>query len=213
MFSVKFWEKADWTLVLPFIIFSCAFILHYHLVINFFEEVYHNHPDQIKDEIINIEKEIFFVNLTGNGLLLILTIIGSIISLNIGFIFFDFKFKFKELCYVVIKSSVVLVSIYLLLPIILIFQTNIYSFEDLYKIETNLSMAVFLSEFAPAWLRNQLEFISISQLFYVIVLVLGIKQIMDWNSKKATINVLQIYGTGFLIWNLFVLIMDVNFHQ
>lgn len=208
-----FWTKTDWTLLLPFIIFATAFAIHYYMVINFYENLYQYHSQEIRDEIINTEKQVFNVNLIGNSLLLIFVIIGTILSLNIGFLFFNYQFKFKEICTVVLKSSIIIALVYLALPIIMFFSTSIYTFNELYNIETSFTLSQFLSDFPPIWLRNLLESFSITQLIYVLLLSVGIKYVMNWNLKKSVLNVIKIYGVGFLLWHSFALIMDVNFHQ
>lgn len=183
------------------------------MVINFYENLYQYHDENVKAEIINAEKQVYNVNLIGNSLLFIFVIIGTILSLNIGFLFFNYQFKFKGICTVVLKSSIVIALIYLILPIIISFETNIYSFEELYKIEFRYTLSRYLKDFSPIWLRNLLESFSITQVIYISLLTIGIKYVMNWNYKKSVLNVIKIYGVGFLIWHGFALIMDVNFHQ
>ncbi|MGZ0015433.1 hypothetical protein [Yeosuana sp. AK3] len=64
-----FWTKVDWTLSLPFLVFAIAFIVHYYMVINFYENLYQYHSQEIREKIINDEKQIFNLNLLGNSLL------------------------------------------------------------------------------------------------------------------------------------------------
>lgn len=213
MSNKAFWTRADWTLLLPFIIFVIAFVIHYFMVINFYENLYQYHSQDVRNEIINVEKQVFNVNLIGNSLLFIFVIIGTILSLNIGFLFFNYQFKFKDICIVVLKSSIIIAIIYLILPIIMVLETNVYSFEELYKIEFRYTLSKYLTDFSPIWLRNLLESFSIIQVLYVLLLTIGIKYVMNWNYKKSVLNVIRIYGVGFLLWHGFALIMDVNFHQ
>lgn len=213
MNNKTFWTKADWTLLLPFVMFVTAFVIHYYMVINFYENLYQYHSQEIRNEIINAEKQVYNVNLVGNSLLFLFVVIGTILSLNIGFLFFNYQFKFKEICIVVLKSSVVIALIYLILPIIMAIETNVYSFEELYKIEFRYTLSTFLTDFSPIWLINLLESFSITQVVYILLLTIGIKYVMNWNYKKSVLNVIKIYGVGFLIWHGFALIMDVNFHQ
>ena len=208
-----FWTRIDWTLLLPFIIFVVAFVIHYYMVINFYENLYQYHSQEVRNKIINAEKEVFRINLIGNSLLFIFVIIGTILSFNIGFLFFNYQFKFKEISTVVLKSAIIISLVYLVLPIIMFFSTSIYTFNELYNIETSFTLSQFLSDFSPVWLRNLLESFSITQVVYVALLIVGIKKIMNWDYKKSAINVIKIYGAGFLLWHSFALIMDVNFHQ
>jgi len=213
MNNKTFWTKADWTLLLPFVIFVAAFVIHYFMVINFYENLYQYHDENVRTEIINAEKQVYNVNLIGNSLLFLFVIIGSILSLNIGFLFFNYQFKFKEICTIVLKSSIIIALIYLILPIIMAVETNVYSFEELYKIEFRFTLSRYLTDFSPIWLRNLLESFSIAQIVYILLLTIGIKYSMNWNYKKSVLNVIKIYGVGFLLWHGFALIMDVNFHQ
>lgn len=208
-----FWTKADWTILLPFIIFATAFAIHYYMIVNFYESLYQHHSEEVRNNVINSEKQVFNASLIGNTLLFLLVIIGTILSLNIGFLFFNYRFKFREICTVVLKSSVIIALIYLILPLIMFFQTEVYSFERLYKIETSYTLARYLEDFSPVWLINLLESFSITQVVYILLLTIGIKYIMKWNYKKSAMNVVKIYGLGFCLWHSFALIMDVNFHQ
>jgi hypothetical protein len=208
-----FWTKSDWTLTLPFLVFVASFTFHYYLVINFIENLYQYSTQEVRDKMINDEKLIFNINLIGNSLLFLFIIIGTILTLNIGFIFFGYEFKFKEVCTVVIKSSIIIAMVYFILPILMYFETEIYTFESLYKIEVKYTLAKNLPDFSPIWLSNLLESFSICQIVYVALLIVGIKNVMKWNYKKSILNIIKIYGIGFLIWHSFALIMDVNFHQ
>lgn len=213
MNNKTFWRKADWTLLLPFVIFVAAFVIHYYMVINFYENLYQYHDENVRAEIINDEKQVYNMNLIGNSILFAFVIIGTILSLNIGFLLFNYEFKFKDICVVVLKSSIIIALIYLLLPIIMAVETDIYSFEELYKIEFRYTLSRYLTDFSPIWLRNFLESFSITQVVYISLLTIGIKYIFNWNYKKSVLNVIKIYGVGFLLWHCFALIMDVNFHQ
>ena len=180
-----FWTKADWTLLLPFAIFVTAFVIHYYMVIHFYENLYQYHDENVRNEIINAEKQVYNVNLVGNSLLFLFVVISTILSLNIGFLFFNYQFKFKEICTVVLKSSIIIALIYLILPIVMLIETNVYSFEELYKIEFRYTLSRYLTDFSPIWTRNFLESFSIIQIVYISLLTIGIKYVMNWNYKKS----------------------------
>ena len=87
------------------------------------------------------------------------------------------------------------------------------SLEELYKVEFRYTLSRYLPDFSPIWSRNLLESFSITQVIYISLLSIGIKNVMNWNYKKSVLMVLKIYGVGFLIWHSFAVIMDLNFHQ
>lgn len=211
--SKKFWIKEDWMVLLPLLIFVIAFNIHYFMVMGYHENLFEYHEYAVKEGIFQVQKEVFKINLIGNGILLIFIIIATSLTLNIGFIFLGYKLKFKEICIMVLKASTVVSLVYLALPIIMFFKTEIYTFDYLYNLEFEYTLARFLPDFSPVWLRNLLESFSICQIFYISILALGVKSLMNWNIEKSLLTVLKVYGFGFLIWHSFALIMDVNFHQ
>lgn len=111
-----------------------------------------------------------------------------------------------------LKSSIILTLIYLIIVVIFYFE-KLHTFNDLYNIETKFTLARFITDFDSTALKNMLEMFSLTQMVYLLFLSLGVKYLMNWDYKKAFLEVSKIYGTGFLIWLCFALIMDINYYQ
>jgi len=185
-------------LFLPIIVFVIAFLLHYIMVIKIQSELFANTIESVREKVLNDEKVVFTDNLIGNSMVYVLQIIGITISLNIGFLFFNEKVKFKKIIALALKSSIILTLIYLIIATLFYFG-NLYTFNDLYNIETKFTLATFTKDFDSKSLKNMLEMFSLTQMVYLLFLSLGVKYLMNWDYKKAFLEVSKIYGTGFLI--------------
>lgn len=208
-----YFVKWDWTLLLPFLIFALAFVVHYVMVISYYEDLYQYHSINVKESIINSQKAVFEINLIGNSILFFGLIVGVLLVFNIGLLFYNYAFSFKELCALILKCSIWIALVYLILPLILYLKTNVYSFQELYTIESSFTLSKITTDFSPTWFKNVMENFSISQLVFIILLIIGFRKMMNWTYKKASFNVLRIYAVGFLMWNCFTVIMDMNFYE
>ncbi|PKP43138.1 MAG: hypothetical protein CVT96_05470, partial [Bacteroidetes bacterium HGW-Bacteroidetes-13] len=158
---------------------------------------------------IAIYKINFFMNL----LVYISQVVFVTIGLNIGLLFFEYEKSLQEIGSLVIKSSIALILIYLISPLLLLYSDEALSFEKLYNIESDFTLSRFIEKDSPIWLKNVLEMFSFSQLIFVLTLSLGFKYLMGWTYNKSLIWVLKIYGILFILWVGFAIIMDLNFYQ
>jgi hypothetical protein len=176
------------------------------------EELFKYTNEATKSEILLDEYGLFKNNLLNNILVYLLQITGITLSLNIGLIFQGYKVNFHQILKIVLKSSIVLVLVYLAVPTILYFSENVYSFYDLYKIESNSTLVVFAKESTNTGVKNLLEAFSLTQIVFVGFLALGIKHLMVWTYKKALLKTAKIYGLAFILWLCFSLTIDLNFN-
>jgi len=208
-----FLYKNKLLLVLPLVLFTVAFYIHYEMVMNSQIRLYQHTNIDVASKFLDDERKYYQENLAGSSLLYILQLLGTVLSLNIGLLYFGDKVSLKKIGETVIKSSIVLVVVHLATPLFLYISQDFYNFDDLYTIEANYSLARFVDVFANTGLKNLLEMFSVTQVVFVLFLALGLKYLMALNYKTALKKVVKIYGLAFAIWMIFSLLMDLNFYE
>ena len=203
----------NWALVAPLVLFVLSFGMHYLLIMGYQETLFEFHEEGVRQEILDSEKEVFKWQILGSALTLALQLTGTLLAMNIGLLFFDHVFRFKDLLGAVVKSATVLVFPYLLFPITMALAGKVYTFNTLYEQERVFSLLRYLNHDIPVWLQNLLGSISLFQLAFVLALSFAIKRMMDWGLAKGLVCVLRSYGTGFALWQVFALFMDINFYE
>lgn len=199
-------------LALPIVLFFLAFYIHYELVMGYYEDVYQYHDKTVKDPIFKGELTVFKLNFIGYSIIYALQIIGITITLNIGLLFLGYKVDFKKLTKMVLKSTLIFVLIYMVIPIVYYFSSTSYNFEELYELESQkFTVLRFLQNYDLAWAKNAFEMISIVQVAFIFFLAYGVKWLMKWKYKKSLLEVSKIYGVAFMVWLCFVLAMELNF--
>ena len=204
-------NKMFW--LLPLAILILTFYIHYVIIMGYEIDFFRNANSQTREEILNGEIAIYKINFFMNLLVYISQVVFVTIGLNIGLLFFEYEKSLQEIGSLVIKSSIALILIYLISPLLLLYSDEALSFEKLYNIESDFTLSRFIEKDSPIWLKNVLEMFSFSQLIFVLTLSLGFKYLMGWTYNKSLIWVLKIYGILFILWVGFAIIMDLNFYQ
>ncbi len=199
--------------LLPIAMLLLSFYIHYEMVMNYQIDFFRHTNGQTREGILNAELSIYKTNLFMSLLVFISQVVFVILSLNIGLLLFGYGRPFKELSGLVIKSSPVLILIYFVSPTILFLSNDFFSFDALYRIESDFTLLRYVEKDSSVWLKNLLEMFSLTQLLFVLFLSLGFQYLMNWTYKKSLLWISKTYGILFMLWMSFAVIMDLNFYQ
>lgn len=199
--------------LLPIAMLLLSFYIHYEMVMNYQIDFFRHTNGQTREYILNGELSIYKTNLFMSLLVYISQVVFVILSLNIGLLLFGYGRPFKELSGLVIKSSPVLILIYFVSPTILFLSNDFFSFDALYRIESDFTLLRYVEKDSSVWLKNVLEMFSLTQLLFVLFLSLGFQYLMNWTYKKSLLWISKTYGILFMLWMSFAVIMDLNFYQ
>jgi len=199
--------------LLPIAMLLLSFYIHYEMVMNYQIDFFRHTNGQTREGILNGELSIYKTNLFMSLLVYISQVVFVILSLNIGLLLFGYERPFKELSGLVIKSSPVLILIYFVSPATLFLSNDFFSFDALYRIESDFTLLRYVEKDSSVWLKNVLEMFSLTQLLFVLFLSLGFQYLMNWTYKKSLLWIFKTYGILFMLWMSFAIIMDLNFYQ
>lgn len=207
-----YWLKyyIKWFLI-PLGILTILFLIHYLIVINYFENLYQYHSVEVRERVINQEKSKFYISLIGNSILFLLQFFGTLLLFNLTFLLYELKFKFSELFKYISLCSLSLLIIYLALPLLLITNYEIYTFDYLYDFENYFNFSKLTDINTHRVYKNFLENFSVTQLIFMFTLIVCLRKI----TQKSFIENLKLvgitYSIGFTLWVLFAFLMDFNF--
>lgn len=207
-----YWFKyyLKWFLI-PLGILAILFLIHYFIVINYFENLYQYHSVEVRDRIINQEKNKFYISLIGNSVLFLLQFFGTLLLFNIALLLYGIKFKFFELFKQVSLSSLVLLAIYLVLPLLLVLNYEVYTFDYLYDFEYYFNLSKLTNNDIHKVYKNFLENFSVTQLIFLFTLIISLRKITQKNFTENFKLVGITYSIGFIMWIVFAFLMDFNF--
>ena len=136
----------------------------------------------------------------------------SIIALVLltGFFFFEKKVNFS-----VIFKAVIFAEIpFLIVPIIklvwfLFIQTH-YTFEDVQYFFPLSALQLFDVKSLPAWQIYPLQLFNVFELIYWVLLAYWLKKLLNISLNKSMEVVASSYGTGLVIWVVFITFLSLN---
>lgn len=141
---------------------------------------------------------------------LLLQVVAITICLNIGTILVEYKVKFKQLFGMVLKATLVFAIMKLVLVISIWLFADLQNFEDLMQFNYHSVLAFFDLSNIPAWLFYPLYMLNISQLLFFALLGFGMVYLVKIRFSRALSFILSTYGTGLLIWVLFIVFLQLN---
>ncbi|MER0440342.1 hypothetical protein [Emticicia sp. W12TSBA100-4] len=133
-----------------------------------------------------------------------------VLTLLIGFFFINQKVSFS-----VLFKAVMLAELpFLLVPFIKLFwflfiQTQ-YDFNDLQYFYPLSALQLFEVKNLPTWQIYPLQLLNIFELVYWILLAYWFKRLLNITLTKGMKIVVASYGTGLLLWVVFVTFLSLN---
>lgn len=130
--------------------------------------------------------------------------------LQTGFFFFDRKVSFS-----IIFKAVMLAEIpFLIVPVIKLFwflfiQTH-YTLNDLQYFFPLSALQLFDAQKLPSWQVYPLQLLNVFELIYWALLAYWLKKLLNLSINKSMEVVASSYGTGLLLWVVFITFLSLN---
>jgi hypothetical protein len=130
--------------------------------------------------------------------------------LQTGFFFFDRKVSFS-----IIFKAVMLAEIpFLIVPVIKLFwflfiQTH-YTLNDLQYFFPLSALQLFDAQKLPSWQVYPLQLMNVFELIYWVLLAYWLKKLLNLSLNKSMEVVASSYGTGLLLWVVFITFLSLN---
>lgn len=133
----------------------------------------------------------------------------STICLYTGLFLADLKVRFRELFKIALLADFVFVLAGLVKLVTLIFFKEVNTLDDLQFQPLSL-MQLFAKDSVDALLVYPLSLISVFELLYWLALAWLLTGIVEQPMSSSLKTVASSYGTGLLLWVLFVMFLTVN---
>ena len=160
-------KKTSISWFIPFLI-VVIFLLQYILIISYLEKMFKYTNECVLNEVLNEEKQSYNLYIVQKGIILFLQFIGSIICLNIGFLYFNYKIPIKNVFKLVLKSFTALIIVQLLVIGIIKFSNMTFTVGTINYVEEKLSIVHYLNiDLVARWLILPLQTINLTQLFII----------------------------------------------
>ncbi|MCF6347566.1 MAG: hypothetical protein L3J20_04600 [Flavobacteriaceae bacterium] len=197
--------------LIPFLIIG-VFLLQYTLAIIYIEEMFKYANEEVKKIVISEENKLFYIYIIQKGVTVFLQFIGSVICLNIGFLYFNYKIPIKDVIKLVLKSFIALIIVQLSIITIVKFSNMTFTMGSIMSFEEKLNITYYANTDSVAiWLLLPLQTINLTQFLIILFLTFSIRVLIKSNYNKAFLFTIKTYGTGMLLWFVFAMIMEMNF--
>lgn len=129
----------------------------------------------------------------------------------IGIIFFGYRVSFKKIFQVVIVAEFVFLLPAFIKIIWFGFIHTAYTLTDLsYFTPLSLTNLFDFSTLDPWWVYP-LQSLNVFEIIYVLILAIGIKKIIKKDYGESLKFTVPVYGSGLLIWIIFITFLTLNF--
>lgn len=204
-------KKTSISWFIPFLI-AVIFLLQYILIISYLEKMFKYTNEGVLNEVLDEEKQLYNLYIFQKGIILFLQLIGSVICLNIGFLYFNYKMPIKNVFKLVLKSFTALVIVQLLVIGIIKFNNMTFTVGTISSVEEKLNIVHYLNiDSIAGWLILPLQTINLTQLFIILFLTFSVRVLIKSNYGKAFLFTIRTYGAGMVLWFVFAMIMEMNF--
>jgi len=204
--------KNKYLFLIVLLLFIGVYALQYALIVNYITSFF-KYNNEVKMTTLNEEKALFYMSITEKFAFAISKFIGSIICINIGLLFFNYKIKIQLVIKIVLYSITIFSVVQLFILLFMIFQNYIFSTAIIETIESTLYKTKYLNLNSKAsFLKLPLQIFNITHILYFIVLAFGISKLIKKSYIKSIYFTFKTYGIGVLIWFVFAIIMELNFN-
>jgi hypothetical protein len=161
-------------------------------------------------EILELNEKYKYISFLLIPLIYIVKFSVITIILAIGFFFLKDKLELEKIFKVVIVCELIfLTPIVIKIIWFLLIDTN-YTLSDL-KAFSPISLINFFDiNKLEKWMRYPISLINIFELIYCFTLTLNLKNTLNISMKNASLVVLFSYGTGLLLWVVFITFLSLN---
>lgn len=161
-------------------------------------------------EILELNEKYKYITFLLIPLIYILKFSVITIILTIGFFFLNDKLEFKKIFNAVtICEAVFLIPVIIKIIWFLFLQTN-YTLGDLKSFSPISLINFFDLTKLEKWMLYPIKLINVFEFFYCFTLALSLKNPLNISVKNTLLVVSLSYGTGLLLWVVFVTFLSLN---
>ncbi len=164
------------------------------------------------DKILIIEKSNIHLNILMKSAFIVSQFIASVLCINIGFLFFNFKIPIKELLKIVFNSFIAVIIVELIIIGITKLKYSYLTISIIEEVEEKFYITNYINidNIAP-YLVLPLKTINTTHLLFILLLTYGISTLIKKNYFKSLLFTIKTYGIGICLWFVFATIMEMNF--
>lgn len=162
------------------------------------------------ERIIRIQERWWWLGYALMPIILICKLAAVTLTLYTGVLLMEVEANFKKLFYLVIQAEFIFVASAFIKPLWLYFVQDGFSIEDLQYWQPISLLSILSRENLSSWSIYPLQLINIFELVYWLVLAYGLQILIRSSFKKALGIVAASYGTGLVLWAVFITFLTVS---
>jgi hypothetical protein len=165
---------------------------------------------EIIKEILELNEKYKYISFLLIPIIYIVKFSVIAIILTIGFFFLKDRLELEKIFKVVIVCELIFLTPIVIKIIWFLFIDTNYTLGDL-KAFSPISLIYFFElPKLEKWMRYPISLINIFELIYCFTLTLNLKNTLNISMKNASLVVLFSYGTGLLLWVVFITFLSLN---
>lgn len=166
--------------------------------------------DQLSN-VLNLQRKWFFVGLAFIPLIYIFKLLCISSIIFIGILFLNIKsIPFVTVLRIVIFSYMIFLIPTLIQLVWFTFNYN-YTLEDVQYFLPGSMLNIFDPKLLAPWLIYPIQSLNIWELAFWVALAVGLKKYLDGDFYRSMSLVAGTYGSGLVIWVVFVAFLTLNF--
>ena len=162
------------------------------------------------DSFIEVNKQFSWAGYVLIPFVLLIKISFTAFCLNIGTLFANIKTGFRELWGIALVAEIIFVLANLIRSLWLGFISHVDNLEEAQYFYPLSLINFFTSETLSSWLTYPVITANIFEICYFLLLAVGLQLATDKSFAKSLGLVTLSYGTGLLIWAVFVVFLSIN---
>lgn len=166
--------------------------------------------DQLSN-VLNLQRKWFFVGLAFIPLIYVFKLLCISSIIFIGILFLNIKsIPFVTVLRIVIFSYMIFLIPTLIQLVWFTFNYN-YTLEDVQYFLPGSMLNIFDPKLLAPWLIYPIQSLNIWELAFWVALAVGLKKYLDGDFYRSMSLVAGTYGSGLVIWVVFVAFLTLNF--
>lgn len=143
-------------------------------------------------------------------LMLILKAGYTAVCIDIGMLFtkHEITIKFKKLFKIALLAELIFMVAAYAKTAWIVYVADVNTLQDIQKFYP-LSLINFVNDM-PDWMSYPLLTVNLFEVFYITAIAAGVASMMNQGFKNAFMLTLFSYGTGLLLWAVFVVFLTIN---
>lgn len=163
------------------------------------------------EQYLAIREKLQYIGYFFIPLAVVIKLLLIAMCLNIGALFADYNISFGKLFKIAILSEVVFILGNAVRLVVLLFFKDVQSLNDIQRFYPLSIMSLANPSDFEKWLHYPLITINFFELFYVLVIAMGISYVTQKSYSSSLKFSLASYGAGLLVWMCFIVFLSINY--